>query len=147
MYKKAWCTCKVVVLRNEGTYCFSDVLFAVAGKSAISFRKKAQRDNRGHFMAMKSWENVLDFVIYSYLKDSAFTTVKRDTKFKTRYVKGVPFVYRRYTKGVTFWLKMAYKRVRGWTLAYGGSSPYKTLLSKPSPPGEISIPTRAEKLK
>ena len=32
------------------------------------------------------------FLIDSYLKDSAFTTVKRDTKFQTRYVKGVPFV-------------------------------------------------------
>ena len=41
-------------------------------------------------------------VIDSNLKDSAFTAVKRDAKFKTRYVKGVlvPFVNRRCTKGV-----------------------------------------------
>ena len=42
------------------------------------------------------------FVIDSYLKDSAFTAVKRDAKFSTRYVTGVPFVNRRYTKGVPF---------------------------------------------
>ena len=42
------------------------------------------------------------FVIDSYLKDSAFTAVKRDVKYLTRYVKGVPFVNRRYTKGVPF---------------------------------------------
>ena len=41
-------------------------------------------------------------MIDSYLKDSAFTAVKRDAKFKTRYVKGVPFVSRMYTKGVPF---------------------------------------------
>ena len=40
------------------------------------------------------------FVIDSYLHDNAFTAVKRDTKFQTMYVKGVPFVNRRYTKGV-----------------------------------------------
>ena len=42
------------------------------------------------------------FVIDSYLKDSAFTAVKRGAKFQTRYVTGVPFVNRRYTKGVPF---------------------------------------------
>ena len=42
------------------------------------------------------------FVIDSYLNDRAFIAVKRDAKFKTRYVKGVPFVNRRYTKGVPF---------------------------------------------
>lgn len=35
---------------------------------------------------MKKSENV----IYSY--DGPFTAAKRDAKFKTRYVKGVPFV-------------------------------------------------------
>ena len=52
------------------------------------------------------------FVIYSYLKDSALTAVKRDETFLTRYVKGVPFVNRRYAKGVSFLSKMIYKRVR-----------------------------------
>ena len=42
------------------------------------------------------------FVIDSYLNGSAFTALKRDAKFLTKYVKGVPFVNRRYTKGVPF---------------------------------------------
>ena len=44
-------------------------------------------------------------MIDSYLKDSAFTAVKRDAKFLTKYVEGVPFVNRRYTKGVPFSFK------------------------------------------
>ena len=35
-----------------------------------------------NFMALKSRENVLNFEIDSYLNDSAFSAVKRDTKFK-----------------------------------------------------------------
>ena len=54
-------------------------------------------------------------LIYSYFKGSAFTAVKRDEKFLTRYVKGVAFVNRRYTRGVPFLSKMVYKKVRGWT--------------------------------
>ena len=42
------------------------------------------------------------FVIDSYLNGSAFTAVKRDAKFLTKYVKGLPFVNRRYTKRVPF---------------------------------------------
>ena len=42
------------------------------------------------------------FMIDSYLKDSAFTAVKRDAKFYTRFVTAVPFANRRYTKGVPF---------------------------------------------
>ena len=42
------------------------------------------------------------FVTDSHLKDDAFTAVKKDAKFYTRYVKGVPFVNNRYTKGVPF---------------------------------------------
>ena len=42
------------------------------------------------------------FVIDSYLKDSAFTAVKRGAKFETRCVKVVPFLNRRYSKGVPF---------------------------------------------
>ena len=38
------------------------------------------------------------FVIDSYLNGSAFTALRRDAKFLTKYVKGVPFVNRRYTK-------------------------------------------------
>ena len=44
------------------------------------------------------------FLIYSYFKDIAFTAVKRDGKFLTRYMKGVPVLS-----------KMVYERVRGWT--------------------------------
>ena len=40
----------------------------------------------------------------SYLRDSAFTAVKRDAKSQTRYVKGVLFVNRRYIRG-TFFVK------------------------------------------
>lgn len=60
---------------------------------------------------MKKSENV----IYSY--DGPFTAAKRDAKFKTRYVKGVPFVKKK--KGirkVAFSQKMVCKRViNGWT--------------------------------
>ena len=35
-------------------------------------------------------------------KSQCILTVKRDAKFLTKYVKGVPFVNRRYTKGVPF---------------------------------------------
>ena len=38
----------------------------------------------------------------SQLNDIAFTAVKRDANFSTRYVKGVPFLNRSYTKGVPF---------------------------------------------
>ena len=41
-------------------------------------------------------------VIDSYVKDSGFKEVKRDAKFKTRYVKGVLFVNKRYTKWGSF---------------------------------------------
>ena len=57
-----------------------------------------------------------DFVIYSYLKDGAFTAVKGDAKIETRCVKRVPFVNRRCTKEVPSLSKMVYKRVRGRTL-------------------------------
>ena len=34
-------------------------------------------------------------------KDNTLTSVKRDAKFYTRYVRQVPFLNRRYRKGVT----------------------------------------------
>ena len=52
---------------------------------------------------------------YSYPKDSAFTAVKRDAKFLSRFVKGVPFVNRKYTKGLPFLSNMVHKRVRSWS--------------------------------
>ena len=64
-------------------------------------------------------------MICSYLKDTVWTAVKRDAKFETRYVKGVPFVDRRYTKVVPVFVKKA--------------SPYNNSLSTPlHPPGFIS---------
>ena len=49
-----------------------------------------------HFMVMKKSRKCSAFVIYSYFKEVAFTAVKRDVQFLTRYVKGVPFAIRRY---------------------------------------------------
>ena len=40
-------------------------------------------------MAVKS-PNKFPVVIYSYLKDTAFTADKKDANFLTRYMKGVP---------------------------------------------------------
>ena len=71
-----------------------------------------------HFMSVNKSRKRSGFVIYSYrlyFKDMALTAVKRDTKFKNRFVKGTPLIYfvnRRYTKGVPFPSKMLYKRVR-----------------------------------
>ena len=50
----------------------------------------------------KKTRKIPSLVIDSYLKDGAFTAVKRDATFYTRYVKGVPFVNRRHTSGVPF---------------------------------------------
>ena len=56
-----------------------------------------------HVIAVKKLKKCSEFVIYSYLKDSSFISVKRDASFSTRYVKGVgPFFNRRYMKGVPF---------------------------------------------
>ena len=63
--------------------------------------RKGPKGLQMNFTALLSRENVL-LVIDFYLNDIAFTAVKRDPKFYTRYVKGVPFVYRRSTKGVPF---------------------------------------------
>ena len=82
-------------------------------KSVISVFKRAQNGQQMHIMAVKEPRKLSGFVIYSYLKESAFTAVKRDAMLQTRSVKGVPFVNRRYTKGVPFLPKMVYSRVRG----------------------------------
>ena len=60
-----------------------------------------------HFMAMmKSRKRSAWF--HSNLEYNAFTTVKLDSKFLTKYVKGVQFVHRRYSKGVPLLYKMVY---------------------------------------
>ena len=83
------------------------------GYGNLSLRSvKTQKELQMHFISRKTLRKLPGFVIYSYLKDSALTAVKRDEKFLTRYVKGVPFVNRRYAKGVSFLSKMVYKRVR-----------------------------------
>ena len=56
------------------------------------------------------------FVVDSSFKDSAFTAVKRDAKFKTRYVKGVLFVNKRHTIGVTFSQKHGIQKGEGLDL-------------------------------
>ena len=43
------------------------------------------------FYGFIKWRKRSIVVIDSYSKDSAFTAVKRDAKFQTRYVKGVPY--------------------------------------------------------
>ena len=52
------------------------------GKSVIWACERTQKGRQMNFMDFESRENVLfSFVIDSYLKDSAFTEVKRDAKF------------------------------------------------------------------
>ena len=50
------------------------------GKSAIS-GVKSPKGQQMHFMAVKKLRKGSGFVIYSYLKDSAFPAVKRRAKF------------------------------------------------------------------
>ena len=52
-------------------------------------------------MAVKK-KKIPSLVVDSYLKDGAFTAVKRDATFYTRYVREVPFLNARYTRGVPF---------------------------------------------
>ena len=54
-----------------------------------------------YFIAVKELWKHSGFVICSYLKESAFTAVKRDAKFWTRYVKGVPFLSKMMYKSPT----------------------------------------------
>ena len=70
------------------------------------------------FVAVKSYENVLVLYVIHILnstKDYPFIAVKRDVRFETWYVKGVPFVNIRYTKWVPFLSMFLYKKVRAWT--------------------------------
>ena len=75
-------------------------------------------------------EKTFYFVIDYYLKDSAFTTVKRDAMFKTRYVR------ERYNLSIEGIRKGCLSRKK-WYIKVGprgGASPCKHLLSTPSPP-------------
>ena len=51
------------------------------GTSVISVCKKSHGPTDGLLMAVKKLRKGSGFVIYSYLKDSAFTAVKRRAKF------------------------------------------------------------------
>ena len=54
-------------------------------------------------MAVKKTSKRPSLVIYSYLKDGAFSAaVKGNTKFINSYVKGAPFVIEGITKWVPF---------------------------------------------
>ena len=75
----------------------------IKGQGNLSFGsvKGLADEFYGFIKSRKNSVGVIDF----YLKDRRFTAVKRDTKFKTRYVKGAPSVNRRYTKGSPFFVK------------------------------------------
>ena len=49
------------------------------------------------FYSSLKWRKRSIFLTDSCLNDREFTAVKRDAKFITTYLKGVPFVNRRYT--------------------------------------------------
>ena len=55
----------------------------IKGGGNVSFQsvKRHKMANRRHFVAVKKSRKRSGFVLYSYLKDSAFTAVKRDAKF------------------------------------------------------------------
>ena len=71
------------------------------------------------------------FVIESYLNERAFTAVKRDAKFQTRYVKRVIVINRRYTKRGPFSRKRVYKK--GNRLDLGAKSPREFVDFPPCP--------------
>ena len=76
-------------------------VYKSVGKSVFGSVKGPKRANRP-ILWLYEVEETFYFLIDSYLKDNAFTAVKRDVNFSTRYVKGVPFANRRHTKGVPF---------------------------------------------
>ena len=72
---------------------------------------KSPKGLTDHFYGCEKGDKTFWFEVYVYIKESAFTGVKRDAKFKTRYVKVVPIEGKR--KGHLF--RVVYKRVRVWT--------------------------------
>ena len=101
--------------------------------------KKAQKGQQMHLMAVKETRKCPGFVIYSYLKDCAYTAVKRDArvKFLTGCVKEIPSFNRRCTKRIPFLSKMVYKRVSRWT-DLRVEPPVYNSLDYPSPPRQVS---------
>ena len=105
------------------------------GKSVISVCKKSQKGlTRDIYCCDKVGSG---FVIYSYVKESAFTAVKKGVQTTG---KGVPLVNRRYTTGIGILRvsNMLYKRLRGWTL--GRSLPEQNFVKYP--PGQIDFISR-----
>ena len=83
----------------------------------LSFRsvKRPKRANRCVLItAVKETRKCSGFAIDSYLKDGAFTAVKRDArvKFLTGFVKGIPSFNTSCTKRMPFLSKLVYKRVQ-----------------------------------
>ena len=74
--------------------------------------------NRFILWSWKGQEKVLLFFIYSYFKDIAFTVVKRDEQFLTRYVKGAPFVNRRYMLQVKIKSRLKFFNLRWFTNSF-----------------------------
>ena len=58
-------------------------------ESVISVFKRAQNGQQMHIMAVKEPRKLSGFVIYSYLKESAFTAVKRQLKGTQCYKLGL----------------------------------------------------------
>ena len=81
-----------------------------------------QRPKWANTFILWSWkgqENVLLlWLFYSYFKEIAFTAVKRDEQFLTRYVKGVPFVNRRYMLQVKIKSRLKFFNLRWFTNSF-----------------------------
>ena len=56
---------------------------------------KSPKGLADHFYGCEKVDKTFWFEVYVHIKESAFTGVKRDAKFKTRYVKVVLLVNRR----------------------------------------------------
>ena len=89
------------------------------GNLSFQFEKKAQKGQEMHLAAVKETrqENIWVFVIYSYLKDRAFTAVKRDAR-----EKGYHLLIESVRKGCLFCQKWyTYKGYKSLDRARGGA--------------------------
>ena len=64
-------------MKRKGFYWLK---YKKGGKSVISVCKRSKRANM-YILWLKKTRKLPGIVIYSYLKDGAFTAVKRDEKF------------------------------------------------------------------
>ena len=74
--------------------------------------KKSKRANKSISGCVKV-DNMSWFCDFFSIFYSAFTAVKRDSRFLTKYVKRVLFINGRYMKGISFPPNMVYTEVRG----------------------------------